>query len=116
MLGCIGLIWALLYILNSYFNKSYSLSSEYVTLQQLCLISVMLATVYEVRYRLDGTKIRARLATTSLAFALCFGFNFGRIVMIITSSAVSFTDVCMTFTLFAISLYYGARLFFYEED
>jgi hypothetical protein len=103
-------------VLNSYFDKSYSYGSEYIILQQLCFISVILAVVYDIRYRLDGTKIRARIAALSVAFALCVGNSFARTLMIVTVGAVSGTDICITFTLLAFSAYCGVRLFFYDED
>ena len=116
MLGCFGLVYPLLNVLNSYFDKSYSYGSEYIILQQLCFVSVILAVVYDIRYRLDGTKIRARIAALSVAFALCFGNSFARTLMIVTVGAVSGTDICITFTLLAFSAYCGVRLFFYDED
>lgn len=116
MLGTFGIAFPLLSVIDLYFSKTYPISSEYVTVCQLCFISVMLATVYEIRYRLDGIGVRARLATTSAAFVLCFGFNFGRIVMLVGNGAVSPTDVSTTATLFVLSLYYGVRIFFYDED
>ena len=116
ILGSLGVFWAALNIINNYYDKSYGLSSQYRLMEQLCFVAVMLATVYEIRYRLDGTKVRTKLATTAAAFVLCFGFNAARVVMMITVGAVNGTDVCNTFMLLALSAYYGARLFFYEED
>ena len=116
MLGCFGLVYPLLNVLNSYFDKSYAYGSEYIILQQLCFISVILATVYDIRYRLDGSGIRKRLAAIGVAFALCFGNGFARTLMLVTVGAVSPTDTCLTFTLLAFSAYCGVRLFFYDED
>lgn len=114
--GCVGLINPMLGIMNGYFDKTYSLASQYKTLEHLCLVSIMLAVVYEIRYRMDGTKIRARIASALLAFVLCFGFGFGRLVMLVTLGAVGYADTATTFTLLAVSIYFGARMFFYEED
>lgn len=114
--GTVGLVWFFLNVVNSYLVKDYPLSSEYRLMEQVCYVVMLLAITYEIRYRLDGTKLRARLATLSLATVIGFGFGFGRVVMLVCGKTVSFSDVCSVFSLFALSLYFGARIFFYEEN
>jgi hypothetical protein len=116
MLGCVGLLLPFLCILNGYFDKSYTIASQYKNLELICFVTLMLAVVYDVRDRLDGTRRRTRLAFMLICFALCFGFSVARMVMMITVGAVGYADTCVTFMLFAVSLYFGARCFFYEEQ
>ena len=116
VLGTVGLFWFLLNVLDAYFDKSISLASEYVTLTQITCIAMMLALVYEIRYHLDGTKPRARLATASVASVLGVGFGIGQIVMLVSVGQVSFEATSVGVTLLALGVYFGARTFFYEED
>ena len=116
ILGSVGLFWFLFNVLGSYFDKTVSLASEYVTLTQLTCIVMMLALVYEIRYHLDGTKVRARLATSAMASVLGAGLGFGHIVMLVSVGQISFTATSLGVTLLALGIYFGARIFFYEED
>jgi len=114
--GSVGLIWFILNVLEAYFDKSVSLASEYITLTQLTCIVTMLALVYEMRYHLDGTKLRVRLATSCAACVLGIGFGFAQLVMLVSVGQVSFEATSVGVTLLSLGVYFGARIFFYEED
>ena len=114
--GCFGLIWFVLNIVDRYFDKSVSLSSEFVTLNQISCIVIMLAIVYEIRYRLSGDKPRARLATSCAAAVIGIGLGLGQLAMLVSVGQVSYGATATSVTLLFIGLYFGARIFFYEED
>lgn len=114
--GVIGAVSFILNIINLYFCKTYSLASEYMHIKQVILVLFTLALIYEIRFRLDGGAVRARLATACASFVLGFGFSFAQIVMLTTAGPVSADDTSMAVCSLFLSLYFGARLLFYSED
>ncbi len=114
--GIFGMIWMLASTFTTYFDRTLPLASEYIVLAQIGYILALIALTYELRYRFDGTHIRARLASASAAFVFGFGFGVGRIVMLMTVGQVSYGDTASAITMLAISAYFGIRVFFYSED
>jgi hypothetical protein len=88
---------------------------EYVS-ENLGYILLLLAMTYEIRFRLDGSCIRARLATSCAAFVFGTGLGVGRAVMVATVGQVSYTDTALIYATLAMSLYFGVRVIFYSED
>ncbi len=113
--GMVGLLWLFLNIIDTYFDRSYPIASEYFTLSQIGFVLALLALVFEMRYRLDGTYVRARLASSASVFSFGFGFGVGRLVMLMAVGQISFADTASTFAMLFISLYFGVRIFFYDE-
>ena len=114
--GMVSLLWFLLNIIGTYTQRDFALSSDYFVLAEVGYVLAMLALTYEMRYHLDGGYLRTRLATSCAAFTFGFGLGFGRLVMLMACGQVSLEDTATAVTMLAVSLYFGARIFFYEED
>ncbi len=114
--GVFGLFWFILNAINIYFDNTVALASPYRIFCQLAFLAVMLATVYEIKFRTDVPFTRARLSALLSAFPICAGFTFGRVIMLLSDKAVSADDTALIFTFVGFSVYLGARLFCYDED
>lgn len=114
--GIISLPWFAFGAINTYMQREFAFASSYLVLSQACYILLLLALVYEMRYHIDGAYVRTRLATSCAAFTLGAPFGFGRLVMLITCGQISLSDTSSAIICFAVSLYFGVRIFFYEED
>lgn len=114
--GLIGVLWFIVNIIHSYFDRSLALSSPYTLFVQIMQLSVMLAIVYEIRMRTDSPAPRLRLAALCIAVILTGGFTLGRIAMLICGKIVSADDVAGIVTAAGFTVYLFARLFYYEED
>ncbi len=117
-LGCgmLGMLWLLAVTFVTYFDRTYPLASSYTVLSEVGYMLALLAFTYELHYRFTGTHIRARLASCCSAFVLNFGFGVGKLVMLMVQGQVSYGDTASSFLMLAISVYFGARIFFYSED
>jgi hypothetical protein len=114
--GILGILWLLVNTFIAYFNRAVPLSSEYTVLSEVGYILLLLAMTYEIRFRLDGSCIRARLATSCAAFLFGTGLGVGRAVMVATVGQVSYTDTALIYATLVLSLYFGVRVIFYSED
>ncbi len=114
--GTLGIGWFILNVINTHFNNTVAYSSPYRALCQLTFLAVMVALVYEIKFRTDAPFTRARLSTLLAAFPICAGFTFGRVIMLLSGKAVSADDTALVFTFVGFSVYLGARLFCYDED
>ncbi len=117
-LGCgiFGMAYMLLMTFVIYFDRTYPLASEYMVLNQIGYILALLAITYELRYRFAGTHIRARLASLCAAFVFGFGFGVGKLIMLMAKGQVNYGDTASAVVMLVISVYFGARIFFYSED
>ncbi len=116
VMGTAGISWFVFSSVFSYFSQEFPLSSEYFITERIMLILFLLATVYEIHFRLYGNGIRVRLATASAATVCGLGLGIGRLVMLMTSGPIDIRDTVMVFSGLVLSLYFAARLFFYSED
>lgn len=114
--GIFGMVWLLASVFVAYFDRTYPLASKYISLTEIGYIITLLALTYELRYRFDGTCIRARLAGMCSAFVFGFGFGVGRMIMLITVGQVNYGDTAHAVVMLALSVYFGIRVFFYSED
>lgn len=114
--GMFGIGWFVLNVINSYFNNTVAHSSPYRALCQLSFLTVMVALVYEIKLHTDTPFKRARLASLLAAFPISAGFTFGRVIMLLSSKAVSADDTALVLIFVGFSVYLGARLFCYDED
>ncbi len=114
--GMLGIGWFVLNVINGYFNNTVAHSSPYRALCQLTFLTVMAALLYEIKLHTDTPFKRARLASLLAAFPVSAGFTLGRIVMLISGKAVSADDTATVFIFVGLSVYLGAKLFFYDED
>lgn len=114
--GVISLFWFMLNVIFTYTQRKFAFSSEYLVLSSVSYILLLLALTYEMRYHLDGGYLRARLATSCAAFVLGFAFGLGRMIMLLTHGPVSLLDTSNAVICLAVSVYFGTRIFFYEED
>lgn len=116
ILGCVGILWYFLNVLDRYFDKSISLASRFDTLCGICLLLGMLALLYEIKYRIDGVSVRARMATSGAFFILGFGMGAGYMFMLVSRGSAGFYSDALGVSLLVLSVYYGARIVFYTED
>jgi hypothetical protein len=114
--GIISLPWFVIGVINTYKQIEFAFASSYLVLSQVGYILILLALVYEMRYHIDGTYVRTRLATSCAAFTYGAAFGLGRVVMLITVGQISVSDTSSAIICFVLSLYFGVRIFFYEED
>jgi hypothetical protein len=114
--GCVGLIYPCFSIVERYFDRSISLASKHLMLTQCCMIVIMLAVVYDIRYRTDGARVRARLASASACCVLCTGYGIGQLVMLVSVGRIGFADTAVSVTVLALGIVFGARIFFYDEE
>ncbi len=113
--GAIGVFWFVLMVIYLYFDKTIVLSSPYKLMCQLAYISQLLAIVEEIRSHTSFPAPRARLATLCFGFITTFSFNVGRVVMMIGGKICSAEDAVNAVIGAALAVYFGARLFFYDE-
>ena len=114
--GSVGLIWFMFNLLEAYFDKLRPLSSEYAQLIQVAYAVMLLAVTYEIKYRLDPSSVRSRLATSGAACVIGFGLGIGQLVMAVSVGQISLGATALSVSMLAVALYFGARIFFYEED
>lgn len=114
--GLVGVLWFIVNVIYSYFDRSLALSSPYTLFVQIMLLAVMLAIVYEIKMHTDNPSPRMRLAALCIAVILTGGFTLGRITMLICGKIVSADDVAGIVTAAGFTVYLLARLFYYDED
>ena len=116
ILGSVGLVWFMFNLLEAYLNKLRPLASEYAQLTQVAYAVMLLAVTYEIKYRLDPLSIRSRIATSGAACVIGLGLGIGQLVMAVTVGQISLGATSLSVSMLALALYFGARIFFYEED
>jgi len=72
--------------------------------------------MFDIKLRTGALSIKRRLAFLSVGFIVSFGFNFGRLVMLLFGKNPSFFDTVIMIYCLAFSVYFGARLLFYTEE
>ncbi len=113
--GSAGLFWFVCTIIYYYYDKSVAITSPYRLMYQIMLVAVLLAITEEIRCSTVIQAPRARLGTLCAAFIPTFGFTVGRIVMLACGKSCGLDDTVSIIIGLAFAVYFGARLFFYDE-
>ncbi len=113
--GTIGAFWFVMMVLYYYFDKTVAIASPYKLMTQITYIASLLAIIEEIRLHTSYPAPRGRLSTLCFAFITTFGFNAARTVMLICGKVCTSEDTVGIFIGIALSVYFGVRLFFYDE-
>ncbi len=113
--GAVGVFWFVIMVIYLYFDKTVVISSPYKLMCQITYIAQLLAIVEEIRLHTSCPAPRARLATLCFAFITSFGFNIGRVIMLISGNVCTVEDTVTVIIGTVLSLYFGERLVFYDE-
>lgn len=114
--GIAGVMWFFLTVIMLYMRKDVVLGSGFVKMEYIVLLACMLALVYDISMRTNIASIRARLGFMGAAFILAFGFNSGKLVMMLYGKTLSFSSVAISITQFMLAVYFGSQLLLYSED
>ena len=114
--GSVGCLWFFFTVIKSYFDMSLPISSHYRSAEHLCVILCLLGILFDIKLRTGALSIKRRLAFLSVGFIVSFGFNFGRLVMLLFGKNPSFFDTVTMIYCLTLSVYFGARLLFYTEE
>ncbi|MBQ9691764.1 MAG: hypothetical protein IJV70_01245 [Clostridia bacterium] len=114
--GSVGCLWFFFTVIKCYFDMSLPIPSHYRIAEHICLILCLLGIMFDIKLRTGALSIKRRLAFLSVGFIVSFGFNFGRLVMLLFGKNPSFFDTVIMIYCLAFSVYFGARLLFYTEE
>ena len=104
------IVWAGFYLISLYFDIDSPIKSPVRILNQLSLLAVMLAMVFETRILLSVARPRLYFAVTLSAVLLLALANVSDIALIIAGVRLPSEDSAFRLAQIAMMLYFGARL------
>lgn len=108
--GFFVIIWAALYLMSIYFDMESPLNSPVRILNQLALIGIMLAFLYEQRWLIDRPQPRIGFTVTLIAIILVALSSVSDIILVLMGVRANGKDTVFRITEAAIMLYMIARM------